>query len=163
MRTRYSLFFTMEWAVTPEHYLRLILNSPYGSAGIQVCFILFVTADSLLVYFSKGCIIVISLNKSYLPYSENFVIATNLNKVAFSTFNWKASKLYICHGFTNTETGKKRLQLFFQHILSFTWKRNQTVSFWNIIFLLAHANFTLIFIRELTTAVSYCYVNKPVN
>lgn len=34
-------------------------------------------------------------------------IGTNLNKVIFSMFNWKSSKLYICHGFTKTGTGKK--------------------------------------------------------
>ena len=105
----------------PEQYPWLLLNSLYESVGIQVCFVLSVMADSLLVYFSKDCIIVVSLAKpylpyivslakSYLPYSKKFYfikfLGTNLNTVIFSMFNWKSYKLYICHGFSKTETQK---------------------------------------------------------
>lgn len=40
-------------------------------------------------------------------------IGTNLNEVIFPMFNWKSSKLCICHGLTKTETGRKDYSYFF--------------------------------------------------
>lgn len=100
----------------PEHYPWLILNSPYGSAGIQVCFILSIMAESVSLFFQRmhNCCflsqILFALLKKFCSIK---FIGTNLNKVIFSMFNWKSPKLYTCHGFTKTETGKKDYSYFF--------------------------------------------------
>lgn len=162
VRTRFSLFLLTAGWIMPEQRPWMLLNSPHGSGRIQLWAVM---GDSLFIYFPKKCKIVLSLAKPYLPYSENFLpwslMELTLIKQCFPCWIGKKPS-FIFPGFTMTETRKRDCSYFSN--ISLIQKSNHTFSFWNtIFFLLAHANCTLIFRRELTTAVSCCYVNKTVN
>lgn len=125
----FTFLFAVEWII-PEQCPWMLLNSPYGSAGIQLWAVM---GDSLVVYFYKECIIVLSLAKSYLPLLK--FNGTNLNKAILSILDWKAPKLYFSW-FHKDWNKKERSQLFFQHI-SYLKKQSHTFSFWNTIFLIS--------------------------
>lgn len=88
----FTFLFTM---VLPEQCPWLSLNSPYGSAGIQLWAFV---EDSLLVFFSQrmhNCSfigqILFALLRKFCSIKFN---GTNLNKAMLSMLDWKASKLY---------------------------------------------------------------------